>query len=208
MFPLATDPRLLWLLLAAFHHSLGRQLIGAIITAFFFGFQQQKKKWKRKEKKRKKNAVSAVDFLLFVCFVFFSSIEELWRRTGKGFFFFVCFFFGIRVFLFASILGEFFFSTDVSSLRNSELFCIFLFYCHGENRNRLIFCSFFIDFCAYLFTAIFSVEIRKLFVYFSHFFSYFSIIVLFLFFDFDFFFFIATMRIQINSSSISGWFIF
>ena len=206
MFPLATDPRLLWLLLAAFHHSLGRQLIGAIITAFFFWLPTTKKKVekKRKEKKKERRFGGGFSFVCLFCFFFID--RRIVATNGKGFLFFLflVFFFGIRVFLFASILGEFFFSTDVSSLRNSELFCIFLFYCHGENRNRLIFCSFFIDFCAYLFTAIFSVEIRKLFVYFSHFFSYFSIIVLFLFFDFDFFFFIATMRIQINSSSISG----
>ena len=91
MFPLATDPRLLWLLLAAFHHSLGRQLIGAIITAFFFWLPTTKKKWKRKEKKRKKNAVSAVDFLLFVCFFFHRSKNCGDERERVSFFLFVFF---------------------------------------------------------------------------------------------------------------------
>ena len=109
MFPLATDPRLLWLLLAAFHHSLGRQLIGAIITAFFFWLPTTKKKWKRKEKKRKKNAVSAVDFLLFVCFFFHRSKNCGDERERVSFFFVSCFFFWDSCFPFCVDFGWIFF---------------------------------------------------------------------------------------------------
>ena len=99
MFPLATDPRLLWLLLAAFHHSLGRQLIGAIITAFFFWLPTTKKKVEKKRREKKKERRFGGRFS-FVCLFFFSSIEELWRRTGKGFFFF-CFLFFFLGFVFS-----------------------------------------------------------------------------------------------------------
>ena len=100
MFPLATDPRLLWLLLAAFHHSLGRQLIGAIITAFFFWLPTTKKKVEKKRKEKKKERRFGGGFSFVCLFCFFSSIEELWRRTGKGFFFF-CFLFFFLGFVFS-----------------------------------------------------------------------------------------------------------
>ena len=128
MFPLATDPRLLWLLLAAFHHSLGRQLIGAIITAFFFWLPTTKKKWKRKEKKRKKNAVSAVDFLLFVCFVFFHRSKNCGDERERVSFFLFVFFLGFVFSFLRRFWVNFFFpqTSRVFEILNCFVFFFFI----------------------------------------------------------------------------------